>query len=841
MIASTSLSAPNLSSAPAPGPPSWIGLFLVLTPLLVRASTGVVTLPGWDIDPTIFHANTPAIGPAGSMLIDAVVLLGAGVLALGEARARRGMHPAWLIAAACGATAVVLHGWFWQALGSLAANGTLGNQRLGSSWIAAIAAGIAVLHAARHDAVRRTIVAVLLGFIILLALRGLQQVYIEHPETLRTFDANRDKWLAAYGWLPDSPMAQAYIRRMRQPEATGWFALSNVYASFAGLGVAIAAAWCLRCSRPRSAPADVRITGPERLSAGGMLIAACAATVAADSKGGYVVAILGLLLVGAGAIATRSAGFRLRTLAGLLGSACIAGVLALVVLRGAVGERIGELSLLFRWFYMQAAARIIAEHAPFGVGPDGFQLAYLAAKNPLNPEEVTSPHSVMLDWLSTLGLGGAAWCMILVAASVPIGRVLLGAAPRPAEPATPSVDRAATRTALLSLSLATVVVSWFETPNITPDGAAVRGVGLALGCLVAVVVTRSDAHRWLDLGLAAGALAMLAHAQIELTGVNPSACALFMVALTAAAAGERGNAPVRRGPSPTAPPTSTTRTRVVAATVGAAAAAIGAVALTAGGVMPAYRWETDLRSAARAVQPIVEISDDFASLRADSPAVTRNATLQRLAELSGGPFEQTQAGVRAAFERLDARLIPEAVRLLLSARDRFPDEWRPAREAARLALRLAEAAARRGDVAAAEAARRTALGAFVPARRRAADQARAERNAPRLRAEALILESLGRQQPTTDGLADAISLLKRAAQFDPYNLEIALRLFKLTRELNLPDEPRLWAARCLELDRYARLDRGIRGLSSQERRELEAAAGAGALPTSAPPETGSPP
>ena len=113
---------------------------------------------------------------------------------------------------------------------------------------------------------------------------------------------------------------------------------------------------------------------------------------------------------------------RLLLLAGLAG---IAIPLLAVVVRGLVGERLSELSLLFRWFYMQGAARIFAQHLPVGVGPDGFQEAYLLAKPVLSPEAVASPHNILWDWLSTLGLFGVAWCVLLVTLAMRVGKTLV--------------------------------------------------------------------------------------------------------------------------------------------------------------------------------------------------------------------------------------------------------------------------------------------------------------------------------------------------------------------------------------------------------------------------------
>lgn len=795
------------------GPLTWVALLFVLTPLLVRASFASTTLPGWDVDPLIFWPMTPAIGPGGSMLADAIVLLGIGLLFLGEARAGRRVGGWWLAGVAIGAAPAVLHGWWWQADGSWAAHGSLGNQRIGSAWTAAVLGAIAVLHAARDETVRRALVGVLAALVVLLSLRGLQQVYVEHPDTVRTFNANREKWLAAYGWAPDSPMAQAYIRRLMQPEATGWFALSNVYASFAGLGVGIAAGWLwgtFTRASPRGSPA-----GTDRWIAAILLAASLAATYAADSKGGYAVAAVALGLVAAGKVARKRSG--LSRLGPWLGPVGIASVLAAVAARGFFGERLGELSILFRWFYMEAAARIFASDPLRGVGPDGFQLAYLTAKNPLSPEEVTSPHSVMLDWLSTLGIAGGAWCIVLLAISVRVGRALVGPASDDPAGAEGGAGRArnAIRTGMLSLALATIVCSWLETPNLTPGGAAVRGGALALGCLLLATVSRSGRGSGIDLGLAAGALAMLAHAQIELTAVNVTACGVFLLALGAAGAAADNEASAVPGQ----------RRSVAAGLAGAAGCFIAAAGLLIAGAVPALRWESDLKQAALAVQPLAEFADRLAALNEGSPSDERDRLFGDLAEATGRPVDPTPAGIRAAFEALEARLVPEAARLLERASGRYPDEWRVAREASRLHLRLADAASRRGDPVRAAEARRAVLGAFDPAGRVPPDPEVALRNAPRLRAEALALEALYRRGHASDGLSMAAARLEQAFGLDPYNTEIALRLFKLTRELGRSDASRQWAATCLRLDSFSRLDAGIRGLSSQDLRELQDAAG----------------
>jgi len=115
----------------------------------------------------------------------------------------------------------------------------------------------------------------------------------------------------------------------------------------------------------------------------------------------------------------------------------VALVFGAVLMRGAIGEpdtAAGERSLLFRYHYLQAASRMIAEHPVEGVGPGLFKTRYLTAKNPLNPEDVSDPHSVFASYLSTLGAGGAAWAIALL---LVLGHVGRAAATAPTQAAAP--------------------------------------------------------------------------------------------------------------------------------------------------------------------------------------------------------------------------------------------------------------------------------------------------------------------------------------------------------------------------------------------------------------------
>jgi hypothetical protein len=152
-----------------------------------------------------------------------------------------------------------------------------------------------------------------------------------------------------------------------------------------------------------------------------------------------------------------------------------------------IGERMGQLSLLFRWFYMEAAVRIGVGHLPLGVGPDGFQQAYMLAKNPLSPEDVTSSHNMLLDWFATLGVFGLAWLVLWVSWMWRAGAVaaidVVHRAPM-MEFIADDHDRHDRWTLGAIGAFAVVAGVRIDQQVLTPDAAVTRLVGLLAFCVV---------------------------------------------------------------------------------------------------------------------------------------------------------------------------------------------------------------------------------------------------------------------------------------------------------------------------------------------------------------------
>ncbi len=819
-----------------------IGLLLILFPALLRASVTHDSLPFWSMDPAtvatpIDHAapDTPQIfstisvslsgvGPTGVLLMDLVGLLGASVLLLGLALGGQRVPGHWLLLATLGTLGVLLHA---LVLGQ----GDLDHLRIGSSWICAIWSALAVYCAAADEKLRRLAIGLALGFVVILTLRGGVQVFSEHARTVADFDRNREAILASRGWTDGSSSALVYERRLRQPEALGWFGLSNVYASFAAtgsvvfIGLAVSAGVLARKSKPLLLPAIV------------LGVVACLSLLALtynDSKGGFASAALGFVVLACVWAARKP----VRGLAGRGATAAVrwAGALAIVLplaalaLRGLVGERIGELSLLFRWFYLVGSARIFGDAPLMGVGPGGFQEAYAAARPLLSPEEVTSPHSVLFDWSATLGLFGVAWCVLLLLMALRAGRrPLAESAEAPSAPSLLDATRprlyaiAGVIAGVLAVSMWLERGSSFAASNAMaltdtdPMPLWALGAGLLMVVLAAVIwgmsasamLSKAVPARALDAAGLAGACVMLAHWQIEMTPTQPSSAPLALVIFCACAAGLSPRDAGRR----------TGRFARLPGLVGGLVPLLLIPTLWIGGVARVAAWEAQLAQAAKILEPIGRVRTIAGAVDAQDRAAVR-AALEELRlqhrDLIGTPPPQT-------LEQLDSRLValelerrPMAHEVLTDAMDDLglgSDATR--RLLIEEAIRISEryrATGRQGD---AEAwAARALASADVWA---SADKDRFGPALLRARAAEAV------RSATDADEALARRAWERAHELAPLEPAPIRRLWALAEERGDTEQASIWAAKLLETDARFRLD-PLRGLSESERERARQAA-----------------
>ncbi|MGH7242040.1 MAG: O-antigen ligase family protein [Phycisphaerales bacterium] len=754
-----------------------IGVAIMVALAMFKASVSLATFPGWDMDPMSMAPPLVGLGPTATLAIDCALLTLAGaVIALSSPIVGRFPFVELLLFLA-GSTAVAWHGLFSR-------HASQEQLLVGVGWTAAMAIAVALAHSARLDSVRKTGAAIALGFLAALALKGAMQVWDETPQTIAAYRLNREAILASHGWAPDSFSARTFERRLYDSVATGWFGLSNVVATFGAAGVGVFATLLVRERSGR----------PRFFAAVGLSLALLCTWLAA-SKGGWAAAGVGVTVGIAGAW--------------IVGRSKILGALMLVVLplvtigavvaRGVAGERIGELSLLFRSQYLAAATKLFLRNPVEGVGPAGFKDAYLIAKSPLSPEEISSPHSLLFDFAATLGIGGIAWG-ILWLALLALAGANLARGERDDEPDGDD-PRDSFRLAAIGLAGATIGSAWVETAVATPVGGFVRIASLALGLLIAWRICSANG-RALRIALVAGAAACGFHAMIEVTPVLSGSAALFAVLIGLAAA-QRWDllAQVRRGVFKRAVP------GLSLAVLGIASSAL---------VGRVQKWEGHLTAGAAKLEPITTLAQELAS--GDDPAKLQSAA-EQLTRLLGKPVAVNRDAVMRAMLEARNRVGSQAYEDLILAIAADPTSQGTRQAASNLSLQLAalEKALRAQD---------SSIGHDESLRlRSASDLAEDATRLPWHRASAeswlsTVRRGIWELTHEPAALEGAFRASVNAATLDPFNPMHAATTARLARALGNGAAESEWAKRALKLDENMRLD-PLRRFEPKERAELE--------------------
>ncbi len=503
------------ASPPSPAPASdWrpkalvVAAVLVLIPPLLFAVAPTTPIAHFDIDPRTPAAQVPptALGPTMIAWLHVLtILLSATALAISVA-AGGALRWTWIGLAAVGVVAAATH------LG-----GPVEQWLQVGAWVSAACVGVAAAHLAQHDLPRRWMVAALIALLVPLALAGAFYVLVEHPMTVEDYRQRKAEILASRGWTEGSSSAEIFERRATDPSVIGAYGLSNVFGSVIGgltlLALGTAAA-TFRRETLRHAPAWWVL--PAVTLFGGVTL------VLTQSKGAAAAVLAGLGLLVLIELAPR---WRLPRWAAAAGGAglVVAAILA-VFLRGWIGAPEtweGERSLLFRWYYWEAAARSMAAASPVdwlrGIGPERFHVEYELHKNPLSPEVVTSTHSVFVDWATMLGIGGLAWGALLL---VWIVRPL--AVRGTDDPVDPFVASAEPHPGLVAAALAAVVFGtqyFVRVSQLWIDSVLVWLLGvigfIAVASLLAPFFRPSA--RVLGIGALVAATTIVVHAQIEMT------------------------------------------------------------------------------------------------------------------------------------------------------------------------------------------------------------------------------------------------------------------------------------------------------------------------------------
>lgn len=746
---------------------------------LAKVFAGFDPFPGWGGDPVISGTVIVTYTPVWMLAFDLLLVVASLGVVFTSGHAPRGAGIVWGIVLTASLVAVghARLGTSFQLEGLIA----------GSSWASSLVAAAAGWHASCFNPrARRLLVAILMGAMAPLAMKAVLQLQVEHPDTVAAYLAHKAEFLDAQGWLADSPMALAYERRLMQAEPSGWFGLANVFAThmltmslvFFGL---LITAW-----RHKVAPAGV-------FGLFLLFLAPALCVVLTGSKGGIGTLLVGLALF---ILVPRLHRFALplsNRLAMGLGLACVALPLAGVVSRGLLGERFAELSLLFRWFYMQGATRIFADHWLTGVGPAGFRDAYVRVKNPLAAEDPVSPHSILFDWGAGLGLAGLVLGVLLIYACMKAARSAVH--PDPDSPQDAD-DYWELRLGMLSIIGAVIAGLIVERAMVTPESAITRLIGTVGSLMFVITLLRFQRHfpRHMSVGIAIALLACVMHLQIEMSATTIGAATWILLFI---------------GVGVSRTPTVVVRTRRV----------IAAGILVVGGLLAwqtprVVAWERSLREAHAVVAPIPDLGEQLTRVIPSPPnAIARQDLAQVLGGLLGRAVAADNASLQQALGVYVEGALGVAAQHLARAHDRVPSHLPTAQALARVRFHLAQRLEARGGTGALAAALNDAeqLGTrilSIP-------------GAQGAQVHAWMAQVLEKRAELGDGVqrAAVVEHLTQAVDCSPFDPILASRLARAHAAAGDPSAAASWARRALELHANRRLD-PLSGLPDREQEAM---------------------
>ena len=436
--------------------------------------TAMVDQRHLDFAPGLAAGGYPGLGPSGALMWCAGLLILSALVfwRFGVDRwlaLATAVPCAWLVVQLSGPSE---HGWRGLVLGA-------------AGW-----ATLAAMRLAAWPRVRRVMVAVLVAVLVPLGLRAVLQVGPEHSAMVALWESDREGFLEQRGWAPEGEEAQVFERRLYEAVPTGWFVSPNIFSTVI-LGAGLV---CLGLSWSR------RAWWLAVLGAAWLLLLA-------GSKGALAAFGLGVLVFfwqQSGRVVPRWAPLTL-----------MLGVVLVVVIRSVLPEGVvGEESLRVRGGYLRGALHVL-QNNPLGVGVDGFQDAYLGVRRAGDAEEVRSAHALLADWLVILGVFALPWMWALARTTfslragdcVPASGFLAG----------------------LSAALASALALQVELSSVAGTSALLRVVGVLGAGGVAWCLATGTAS--VGRGVLAASLAMLVHAQLDVTSVTPNAvvwCGLLL-------------------------------------------------------------------------------------------------------------------------------------------------------------------------------------------------------------------------------------------------------------------------------------------------------------------------
>ncbi len=375
----------------------------------------------------------------GSIVILATVLAAAG-------RARGGPAP-------CRSTGL-LPGGVLVAIGMGVSLLVASNRRVAmnasSDWLITAGTAVLLVQLLRRPWQVRLLLCVLVASAAAFAFQCLMQRFVEFPETIADYEANKARFWAAQGVPPDDSRVRLYEHRLYAREAGGFFPHANVAAGFLLLGATAAMAMAVLKLRgggtlpqplpereggfrlPRPLPEREGVSLPQPLPEmeGGeavgerpfrllfglftaiVAVALFACIAVTGSRGAALAGLLVTAAAGGWRLLVSPSVRRWEARLALAWAAAI-GIAAAVVLSARIASPWSSMG--FRWDYWRNTASLLGEYFWTGVGAQNFGKYYLQVKPITSPEEVRDPHNFLLAAFGQWGILGALGVLVMAA------------------------------------------------------------------------------------------------------------------------------------------------------------------------------------------------------------------------------------------------------------------------------------------------------------------------------------------------------------------------------------------------------------------------------------------
>lgn len=304
------------------------------------------------------------------------------------------------------------------------------------------------------------------------------------------------------------------------------------------------------------------------------------------------------------------------------------------------------------------------------------------------------------------------------------------------------------------------------------------------------------------LGAGAATLAMIAHAQIEMTPVLSGSSGWFwlMVGLGAATTATSAGA-CRLG-----------KTWSVVGTLVCVFVGGGVAAAALPGVM---RWNSALRDAALEVRPLADVKA-LLQQGARDPIAMQDG-LRILSQATGKPVTADPKSIKPAIDAMLESATDRASRALMRARNEGDGHYGTARAYSQLLMFRAELAIERGDKTGAKALADQAIDVVK--------EEAATSNAARFGwIGTLWVERAKRGLDGKEALTEADRAFEASGKLDPWSLNPLLRQIEVAKNAGEDAKAAVLSKRGLELHNWTRLD-PLKGLTPPQKAELERLAG----------------